>query len=218
MTDVKELFDSLATREQPPTSIDVDRAMAEGRAVRRRCRAALAATTAVTAAAAVLATLTITPDRPTPRPDVAVAVPSPSATPTYRGFAELKKKYPPKGRIASVPPLLMWVSHSPRPDHLFLCSSGPTGSSCSSFPPFTAEEYARRQGKLRVVNVWFGIAKSAVHGVTAHAKDGRKFPGSLTREVSPGLGLWAVEYPRDVAMRSLVFTDAKGKVLQRIPL
>ncbi|MFB9526109.1 hypothetical protein [Nonomuraea roseola] len=217
--DVKQMFDSLATHEQPPTTVDPNQAMAAGRAVRRRHRAAVAGTTAAVAVAAVLAVGTV---HPSPRQDgVAVAVPAtPSVTatprPTYKGFAELKKKYPPKGKVASVPPLLMWVSDAPRKNELFLCESGPNGSSCTGFPPLAAKEFARRQGKLRGVQVWLGVAKDDVHGVTAVTRDGRRVPGTLTRGVSPGLGLWAVEYPPDV--RSLVFTGAKGGTLQRIAL
>ncbi|MER6173579.1 hypothetical protein [Streptosporangium sp. NPDC001681] len=223
--DVKQMFDSLATHEQPPTAVDVNQAMAAGRAVRRRHRAAVAGTTAAVAVAAVLAVGTV---HPWPRQDgVAVAVPAtPSATPsvkatprpTYKGFAELKKKFPPKGKVASVPPLLMWVSDAPGKKGLLLCESGPNGGSCSGFPPLAAKEFARRQGKLRGVHVWFGVAKDDVHGVTAVTRDGRKVPGSLARGVSPGLGLWAVEYPPGAGMRSLVFTGAKGRALQRIAL
>ncbi|MEV4163386.1 hypothetical protein [Nonomuraea dietziae] len=225
--DVKQMFDSLATHEQPPTTVDANLAMTAGRAVRRRRHAAVAGATAAVAGAAVFAVWTV---HPWPRQDgVAVAVPAtPSAAPTvtatvtatprptYKGFAELKKRYPPKGKVASVPPLLMWVSDAPRKNELFLCESGPNGSSCSGFPPLAAKEFARRQGKLRRVPVWFGVAKDDVHGVTAVARDGRKVPGALRRGVSPGLGLWAVEYPPDV--RSLVFTGAKGETLQRIAL
>ncbi|GAA2672222.1 hypothetical protein GCM10010412_052150 [Nonomuraea recticatena] len=225
--DVKQMFDSLATHEQPPTTVDANRAMAAGRAVRRRRRAAVAgATASVAVAATVAAVLADGTVHPWPRQDgVAVAVPAtPSATltvtatprPTYKGFAELKKEYPPKGKVASVPPLLMWVSDAPRKNELFLCESGPNGSSCSGFPPLAAKEFARRQGKLRLVPVWFGVAKDDVHGVTAVTRDGRKVPGTLRRGVGPGLGLWAVEYPPDV--RSLVFTGAKGQTLQRIAL
>lgn len=189
--DVKQMFDSLATHEQPPTAVDVNRAMAAGRAVRRRHRAAVAATTAAVAVAVAVGTV-----HPWPRQDgVTVAVPAtPSVTatprPTYKGFAELKKEYPPKGKVTSVPPLLMWVSDAPRKNELLLCESGPNGSSCSGFPPLAAKEFARTQGKLRGVRVWFGVAKDDVHGVTAVTRDGRKVPGTLTRGVSPGLRLW----------------------------
>ncbi|NUW30624.1 hypothetical protein HTZ77_04190 [Nonomuraea sp. SMC257] len=41
--DTKDLFDTLAAEEQPPTAVDVRRAVAAGRATRRRRRTALAA-------------------------------------------------------------------------------------------------------------------------------------------------------------------------------
>ncbi|MDF2710929.1 MAG: hypothetical protein K0R62_6581 [Nonomuraea muscovyensis] len=225
--DVKQVFDSLAREEQPPTAVDVNRAIAAGRAMRRRHHAAVAGITAAVTVAAVIAAWTVGP-WPGKRDSVAVAVPAaPSATakppvtatprPAYKGFEELKKKYPPRGKIASVPPLVMWLSNAPRKNELFLCESGPNGSSCSGFPPLAANEFARTQGKLRGVDVWFGVAKDDVHGVTAVTKDGRKLPGNLTRSVGAGLGLWAVEYPSGVDVRRLVVTGARGETLQRIP-
>jgi len=220
--DVKQVFDSLATHEQPPTAVDVKQAIAAGRAVRRRRRAAIAGITAAVAVAAVVAAGTVGPWS-RQRDGVAVAVPAaPSATatprPAYRGFAELRKKYPPKGEIAYLPPLLMWVSDSPRKNRLLLCASGPTSSTCAGFPPLAADEFARRQGQLYDVGVWFGVAKDDVHGVTAVTKDGRKLRGNLARGVGAGLGLWAVEYPSGAGVRRLVFTGAKGQTLQRIVL
>ncbi|MFI7634991.1 hypothetical protein [Nonomuraea sp. NPDC049400] len=220
--DVKQVFDSLATHEQPPTAVDVHQAMAAGRAMRRRHRAAVAGTMAAVAVAAVLVAGTVHPwaRQQDGVAGVVPATPSVTATPrpTYKGFAELRKKYPPKGKVASVPPLLMWVSDAPRKNQLLLCESGPDGGSCGSFPPLTAKEFARRQGELRGVGVWFGVARDDVHGVTAVTKDGRKFPGNLARGVGPGLGLWVVEYPHGADVRSLVFTGAKGGTLQRIAL
>ncbi|MFI6923903.1 hypothetical protein ACIBIZ_28470 [Nonomuraea spiralis] len=220
--DGKQVFDALAREEQPPTAVDVNHAIAAGRAMRRRHRAAVAGITAAGTVAAVVAAWTVGP-WPGQRDAVAVAVPAaPSATatprPTYKGFAELKKKYPPKGKIASVPPLVMWLSDGPRKNGLFLCESGPNGSSCSAFPPLAANEFARRQGRLHGKGVWFGISKDVVHGMTAVTKDGKKFPGNLARSVGAGLGVWAVEYPSGADVRKLVFIGAKGEVLQRIPL
>ncbi|MGP3918471.1 hypothetical protein [Nonomuraea sp. 10N515B] len=218
--DVKQVFDSLAREEQPPTAVDVNHAIGAGRAMRRRHRAAVAGITATVTVAAVVAAWAVRP-WPGQRDGVAVAVPAaPSATatprPTYKGFAELKKKYPPKGKIASVPPLVMWLSDAPRKNELFLCESGPNGSSCSGFPPLAANEFARTQGKLRGIDVWFGVAKDDVHGVTAVTKDGGKLPGNLTRSVGAGLGLWAVEYPSGADVRKLVVIGARGEILQRI--
>ncbi|MER6950713.1 hypothetical protein ABT294_42515 [Nonomuraea sp. NPDC000554] len=222
--DVKQVFDSLARQEQPPIAVDVSQAIAAGHAMRRRQRAAVAGISAVAVAAALVA-WTVHPwsgqrdivavAAPVP---TAPAVPSATATPrpTYKGFASLKKKFPPKGKIASVPPLLMWVSDAPSKNELFLCESGPNGGSCSGFPPLAAKEFARPQGKLRGVGVWFGVAKDDVHGVTVITKDGRKFPGSLTRGVAAGLGLWAVEYPSGAEVRTIVVTGARGETLQRI--
>ncbi|MEU6781266.1 hypothetical protein ABZ912_18860 [Nonomuraea angiospora] len=223
MMDVKEVFDSLARQEGPPSTANVNRAMAAGRALRRRRRAAVAATSAVGVAAAVLVAWPVHP-WPERQNSVVAAVPtapSPTVTitvaprPVYKGFAELKKKYPPKGKIASVPPLLMWVSDGPRKGELFLCESGPNGGSCSGFPPLT-KEFARIQGKLRGKAVWFGIAKDDVHGVTAVTKDGRRLPANLARDVGPGLGLWAIEYLSGTDVLRLVVSDAKGKTLQKI--
>lgn len=225
--DVKQVFDSLATHEQPPTAVDVNRAVAAGRAARRRRRAAVAGFTAAVAVAAVVAVGTV---HPWSRQDgVAVAVPAtlsatlsatPSATvtsrPTYKGFADFKKKHPPKGKVAFVPPLLMWVSDAPAENELFLCESGPNGEGCTGFRPLAAKEFARTEGKLRGVFVWFGVAKDDVHGVAAVTGDGRRYPGTLTRGVSPGLGLWSVEHPRGADVRTFVFTGAKGETVQRI--
>ncbi|MGV9385392.1 hypothetical protein ACWDRB_56980 [Nonomuraea sp. NPDC003707] len=221
--DVKEVFDSLARQEGPPSTANVSRAMATGRARRRRRHAAVAATSAVGAAAAVLVAWPVHPWSERQNSIVAALPTAPSATvtitvaprPVYRGFEELKKKYPPKGKIASVPPLMMWVSDAPRKGELFLCESGPNGSSCSGFPPLT-KEFARIQGKLRGKAVWFGIAKDDVHGVTAVTKDGRRLLANLARNVSPGLGLWAIKYPPGTDVLRLDITDAKGKTLQKI--
>ncbi|MGW4964287.1 hypothetical protein ACWEPL_44320 [Nonomuraea sp. NPDC004186] len=222
MMDVKEVFDSLARQEGPPSTTNVSRAMATGRARRRRRHAAVAATSAVGAAAAVLVAWPVHPWSERQNSIVAALPTAPSAMVTItvtprpgRGFAELKKKHPPKGTIASVPPLMMWVSDAPRKGELFLCESGPNGSSCSGFPPLT-KEFARIQGKLRGKAVWFGVAKDDVHGVTAVTKDGRRLQANLARNVSPGLGLWAVEYPPGTNVLRLVITDAKGKTLQKI--
>jgi hypothetical protein len=222
LMDVKQVFDSLARQEQPPMAVDVNRAILTGRAMRRRHRAAAAGISAAVAVA-VAAVLVVGEVLPWSgqRDGVVVAVstvPSVTATPrpTYKGFAELSKKYPPKGKIASVPPLLMWVSDAPRKGELFLCDSGPNGSTCSGFPPLAAKEFARTQGQLRDVSVWFGVAKDDVHGVTAVTKDGRKVPGNLTRGVGAGLGLWAIEYPSGADVRRLVITGARGETLQRI--
>ncbi|AQZ61966.1 unnamed protein product [[Actinomadura] parvosata subsp. kistnae] len=218
--DVKQVFDTLTSEEQPPSTVDVGRAVAAGRAVRGRRRAAVAGVAAAVTAAAVLSAWAAQPwqrgDLAAAVPATASASPAPTPRPVYKGFAELKRRYPPKGRIASVPPLVMWVSDAPRKGELFLCESGPNGSSCSGFPPLAAREYGRTQGKLRGRDVWFGVAKDAVHGVTAVTRDGRKLPGTLTRRVAAGLGLWAVEYPRGADVRRLVFTGANGETLQRI--
>ncbi|MFI9846570.1 hypothetical protein ACIHFD_56780 [Nonomuraea sp. NPDC051941] len=220
--DVKEVFDSLARQEGPPSTTNVNRAMATGRARRRRRRAAVAATSAVGVAAAVVLAWSVRPWSERQNSIVAALPTAPSAEVTItvtprpgRGFVELKKKHPPKGKIASVPPLVMWVSDAPRKGELFLCESGPNGSSCSGFPPLT-KEFARIQGKLRGKAVWFGIAKDDVHGVTAVTKDGRRLQANLTRNVGPGLGLWAIEYPPETDVLRLVITDAKGKTLQKI--
>ncbi|GAA2206750.1 hypothetical protein GCM10009850_022080 [Nonomuraea monospora] len=216
--DVKQVFDTLTREEQPPAAVDVGRAIAAGRAVRRRRRAAVAGVTAAVTVAAVIAAWTVRPSPEQPEQQEQVAVPA-TATPqpTYKGFEAAKRDHPPKGRIASVPPLVMWVADAPGKNELFLCESGPNGSSCSGFRPLTSGEYARTQGKLRGVDVWFGWAKSAVHEVTAVTEKGRKLPGNLTRGVAAGLGLWSVEYPRGADVRRLDFLDAKGKILQRIP-
>ncbi|MDX3109595.1 hypothetical protein ACIBO5_41780 [Nonomuraea angiospora] len=227
MMDVKEAFDSLARQEGPPSTTNVHRAMAAGRAVRRRRRAAAAATSAVGAAAAVLLAWSVNP-WPEPQnssvaaaPTTAPTAPAPEVTITvtpgavHKGFTRLRKKYPPMGKIASVPPLLMWVSDAPRKG-LLLCESGPNGSTCSSFPPL-AKEFARVQGKLRGKAVWFGIANDEVHGVTVVTKDGRKLQANLARNVGPGLGLWAIQFPSGTDVLRLVITDAKGKALQQIP-
>ncbi|MEV4009000.1 hypothetical protein AB0J35_00760 [Nonomuraea angiospora] len=224
MMDVKEVFDSLARQEGPPSTTSVHRAMVAGRAMRGRRRAAVAATSAVGAAAAVLLAWSVNPwpepqnsfvaAAPTaPTPEVTITV-TPRAV--HKGFARLRKEHPPKGKIASVPPLLMWVSDAPRKGQLLLCESGPNGSSCSGFPPLT-KEFARVQGKLRGEAVWFGIAKDDVHGVTVVTRDGRRLQANLARNVGPGLGLWAIEYPSGTDVLRLVITDAKGKTLQKIP-
>ncbi|MEV4578242.1 hypothetical protein AB0K16_33855 [Nonomuraea jabiensis] len=221
MMDVKEVFDSLARQEEPPSTTNVHRAMAAGRAVRRRRRAAAAATSAAGVAAAVLLAWPVQPWAERQNGVVASAPAPPTAPvtitvtprPVHKGFAELKKKHPPKGKIASVPPLLMWVSDAPRKGHLLLCESGPNGGSCFSFPPLT-KEFARTQGRGK--DIWFGIANDDVHAVTAVTKDGRRLRANLARNVGPELGLWAIEYPPGTDVLRLVITDAKGRTLQKI--
>ncbi|MFI6735086.1 hypothetical protein ACIBI9_19345 [Nonomuraea sp. NPDC050451] len=213
--DVKQVFDSLARQVEPPSTVNVNRAMAAGRARRRRRRAAVAASSAVGVAAAVLVAWSVQPWSGRQN-GVVATVPSVTSSPrpVYKGFAEMKKKYPPKGKVASVPPLMMWVSDSPRKGGLLLCESGPSGSSCASFPPLTGKEFARTQGRGK--DIWFGVAKGEVHGVTAVTKGGRKLPANLERDVGAGLGLWAIEYPPRTDVLRLVITDANGRTLQRI--
>ncbi|MFI7615416.1 hypothetical protein ACIBP6_29720 [Nonomuraea terrae] len=116
-----------------------------------------------------------------------------------------------------MPPLVMWLSDAPRKNELMLCESGPNGGSCAGFPPLAPDEFARTQGKLRGTDVWFGVAKDNVHGVTAVTEEGAKLPANLTRSVGAGLGLWAVEYPSGADVRRIVVTGARGETLERIP-
>jgi hypothetical protein len=170
-------------------------------------------------AAAVLVAWSVQP-WPGRQNDGAAAVPSVTVTvttsprPVYKGFADMKKKHPPKGKVATVPPLMMWLSDAPRKGGLLLCESGPEGSSCASFPPLAGKEFARTQARGK--DVWFGIAKDGVHGVTAVTKDGRTLPASLARDVGAGLGLWAIQYPPRTDVLRLVIADADGRTVQRI--
>lgn len=225
--DVKQVFDTLARQEQPPSTVSVQRAMTAGRAARGRRHAAAAVASALGAVAAVVVAWSLIPE-PGPGPDdgaVTVVSTEPSVTATVtvspgsdrKGFAELMKTHPAKGRIVSVPPLLMWVSDGPREGELFLCESGPNGSSCSGLKPLAAQQSARTVGKLRGRPVWFGIARRSVHGVTAVTGDGRTLPARLTRDAGAGLGLWAVECPPGVEPVKLVVTDAGGRTLQELP-
>ncbi len=221
--DAKHLFDSLTRQDAPPTTVDVNRAIETGRAIRRRRRTAT--TAAASAALACVAALTAWVAYPRPAEPSRVTAdgsPEPSVTatitvsPSYFGFVPLRKQHPPKGRTAHVPPLLMWVSDAPGKNELFLCESGPNGGGCSGFRPLTRKEYARSEGKLRRVEVWFGFAKDNVHDLTLTTTGGRKVPVHLTRGVGEGLAIWYTRFPPGADTGTLVVTNAKGKTLQRL--
>jgi hypothetical protein len=157
--DARQLFDTLARQEQPPMSVEVGRAIAAGRATRRRRRAGAAAVSALSVSLAVTVTWLGLPQLGQ-RGEIAVAVPTgiastrapaaPTAEPSNVRFRKMKKKYPPVGRIVSMPeiPLWMWLG---RPvagrKSLVLCNTWKSdGTGCAGFPPLTAKEFARRQG------------------------------------------------------------------------
>ncbi|GAA3649063.1 hypothetical protein GCM10022224_009790 [Nonomuraea antimicrobica] len=264
--DAEHLFDRLAHQEQPPTSVDVRRAIVSGGAIRRRRRAGAAAS-ALAACTAVMVTWLVLPQSGQ-RDGVAVAVPTgtpvtsttpsgPSAEaaaePTDAGFEKLKKKYPPLGKIASMPeiPIWMWLGRwsAASSEGPVLCSARDGGgATCAGFPPLGAKEFARTQGRttgplneqqVRALHpdatarqlrelieeqqrqntlgrIFFGIARTEVHGITAVTTDGREVPASIARDAGAGLGVWAVRLPVGVTTESLIVTDAGGKTLQRI--
>jgi len=71
-----------------------------------------------------------------------------TAEPSDPGFKKLKKKYPPVGRIASMPeiPIWMWLGQA-GPDARVLCAVWAANGGCAGFPPLTAKEFARTQGR-----------------------------------------------------------------------
>ncbi|WP_248961210.1 hypothetical protein [Sphaerisporangium perillae] len=158
--DTRYLFDTLARQEQPPTSVDVNRAVVAGHAIRRRHRITVVAVSALSACLAVTVTWLGLP-QPGQRDGVTAAVPTvaaptgPSAVataePSSARFKSMKKKYPPVGRIASIPeiPIWMWLGRSATGrTGLVLCDSldSDGGVTCAGFPPLTAKEFARTQG------------------------------------------------------------------------
>lgn len=64
--------------------------------------------------------------------------------------------------------------------------------------------------------MFFGIARDEVRAVAVVTPDGRKVFDDEVRDVGASLRVWAVKYPPGVTTATLVFTDAKGKTLQRI--
>ncbi|MFI6888155.1 hypothetical protein [Streptosporangium canum] len=158
--DTRNLFDTLAHQEQPPMSVRVDQAIAAGRAIRRRRRVGAAAISALSVCLAVTVTWLALPQLGQ-RDGVAVAVPTgavptgPSAAaktePSGAGFKKLKKKYPPVGKIASMPeiPIWMWLGRrsTAGAEGVVLCNAWDSlGATCAGFPPLNAKEFARRQG------------------------------------------------------------------------
>lgn len=157
--DTRNLFDTLAHQEQPPMSVRVDQAIAAGRAIRRRRRVGAAAISALSVCLAVTVTWLALPQLGQ-RDGVAVAVPTgamptgPSAAakpePSGAGFKKLKKKYPPVGKIASMPeiPIWMWLGRSTADaEGVVLCNAWDSlGATCAGFPPLNAKEFARAQG------------------------------------------------------------------------
>lgn len=154
----RQLFDTLARQEQPPMSVEVGRAIAAGHATRRRRRVG-AAVSALSVCLAVTVTWLGLPQLGQ-RGEIAVAVPTgaasmrapaaPTAEPSNARFRKMKKKYPPVGRIVSMPeiPIWMWLG---RPvtgrKSLVLCYAAKTdGAGCAGFLPLTAKEFARGQG------------------------------------------------------------------------
>ncbi|ACZ88440.1 hypothetical protein [Streptosporangium roseum] len=260
--DTRNLFDGLAHQEQPPMSVRVDQAIAAGRAIRRRRRVGAAAISALSVCLAATVTWLALP-QPGQRDGVAVAVPTGAVPtgasavaetePSGAGFKKLKEKYPPVGKIASMPeiPIWMWLGRrsTAGPEGVVLCNAWiSNGATCAGFPPLNAKEFARTQGSTsgildakqvralhpdataeqlrRLIDeqervnalgkIFFGIARTEVHGIMAVTMDGRKITGSVARSVGAGFGVWAVKFPSDVTTAALVFTDANGKTLQRI--
>ncbi|GAA3507683.1 hypothetical protein FHR32_004307 [Streptosporangium album] len=158
--DARQLFDTLAHQEQPPMSVRVDQAIAAGRAIRRRRRVGAAAISALSVCLAVTVTWLGLPQLGQ-RDGVAVAVPTgaaptgPSAAaktePSGAGFKKLKEKYPPVGKIASMPeiPIWMWLGRrsTAGAEGVVLCNAWDSlGATCAGFPPLNAKEFARTQG------------------------------------------------------------------------
>jgi hypothetical protein len=156
--DARQLFDTLAHQEQPPMSVEVGRAIAAGRATRRRRRAGAAAVSALSVCLAVTVTW-LALLQPGQRERIAVAVSTGAAPtgasaavtsePTDAGFEKLKKKYPPVGRIASIPevPIWMWLGQVGSKGPVLCSAWASNGGTCASFPPLTAKEFARTQGR-----------------------------------------------------------------------
>ncbi|WP_285780581.1 hypothetical protein [Microtetraspora sp. NBRC 13810] len=71
--------------------------------------------------------------------------------PSGAGFKKLKKKYPPIGKIASIPeiPIWMWLGRQSTAgaEGVVLCDAWDSrGATCAGFPPLNAKEFARSQG------------------------------------------------------------------------
>lgn len=159
--DAKYLFDTLTHQEQPPISVDVNRAVVAGRATRRRHRVAAVAVSALSACLAVtVAWLGFS--QPGQRDGVIVAVPAkPSAVPTTssdpilekmvkKAVERAKKEHPPIGRIASIPeiPIRIWLGKpTPGEKDLAICNAQPQETGCSAFSRLPAKEFAREQGR-----------------------------------------------------------------------
>ncbi|MEV4092129.1 hypothetical protein [Streptosporangium saharense] len=223
--DTRHLFDTLARQEQPPLTVDVNRAIAAGRAARGHRRTALGAVSALSVLAVATVWLAL------PRPG-AVSAPAASASvsasvgatptatpaePSGAWFTRMKKKYPPVGRVAFVPdvPAWTWLGTAGKKPVLCTTSGDPDGVTCAGFPPLSAGEFARTQSTQPLRRISLGIAGDEVRGVTATTPDGRRIPGTVARGVGAGLGVWAVKYPPGVRKATLAFTDANGKTLRR---
>jgi hypothetical protein len=157
--DAKYLFDTLAREEQPPISVDVNRAVVAGHATRRRHRVAAVAVSALSACLAVtVAWLGFS--QPGQRDGVIVAVPAkPPAVPTTssdpilekmlkKAVDRMMKEHPPIGRIAFIPeiPIRMWLGKpTPGEKDLAVCTVQPQETGCSAFSPLLAKEFAREQ-------------------------------------------------------------------------
>ncbi|MFD0883070.1 hypothetical protein ACFQ08_00610 [Streptosporangium algeriense] len=159
--DTRHLFDTLARQEQPPLSIDVNQAVAAGRAIRRRRRMAAGAVSALSVLAVTTTTWLVLPQTGQ-RDGIIVSTPTiatPTATtptaapaqPSGARFKRMKKKYPPIEDITFVPEasVWMWLSWGPDPGgkRPILCGTfgGPDGVSCAGFPPLSGKEFARTQ-------------------------------------------------------------------------
>ncbi|NJP98547.1 hypothetical protein HCN51_55580 [Nonomuraea sp. FMUSA5-5] len=131
-----------------------------GPAATRRRRTGAAAISALSVCLAVTVTWLAVP-QPGQRDGVTLAVPTgaaptePSvvakAEPSGAGFKKLKKKYPPVGKIASMPeiPIWMWLGRPSTADakDVVLCNAWDSlGATCAGFPPLNAKEFARMQG------------------------------------------------------------------------
>ncbi|GAA0947890.1 hypothetical protein [Nonomuraea longicatena] len=153
--DAKDLFDALAREKQPPARVDVGGAVAVGRRTLRR-RYAVVAASALAMSVGVTAARLVVPE--VPRADTASVVEpvrtSSSATPVKEpssvGHRAMKKKYSPLGEVVPVPDLpgWIWLAKAPRSGGPVLCATWTTsgGTGCASYPPLTADEFARPQG------------------------------------------------------------------------
>ncbi|MFF5211547.1 hypothetical protein [Streptosporangium sp. NPDC000396] len=153
-------------------------------------------------------------------------------------FQEVSAKYPPIGEPLTIEdpsekrPVRLWFA-KPGPEdrntpYVFckISQFAPGGSlsGCGGSRSHRDDEQAWYEGGSD--SLWprpetlmsYGAARDAVAKVEAVTGDGTRIPGTIHRPEGAPLAIWAVTFPSKAAVKRFEFSDAQGKVVQRVKL